>query len=823
MGLGEIRSNWAQFLAIIAIGAIAVTLFVGLLANAEVFALRVSETYTSGNMADIWVTTSSYDANDEEELCTILGERGTLDSRFEVTAQAGSRSVYMIVEEEEPSISKPYDLESSDQESSSNYVRIDEALSGHEKDNDGLYDIGMPLDISLDLSSFLDSFSAYTHFISDDSPFSKGNVTLSFTITGTMKYPENICKAAYNSSAVLISNDAFMEVFDELLSSSFSKELLPTIKIVLVNSKILLFKEGKYFLAPNQYLVKANSEEDVSKIQADFDEYFAKKDSSNLYSLNNRENMAYVLTVESDVNQAMQFTFLFPFVFFFVALLVILTTTSQLVLKERGQIGTMKALGLKKREILLFFMGITFVLVALGTLIGEILGPIIIPAIMNQKYAIIYTLPSLTYHFPVLDGVLTAVIFLGVSVLVTYLVAHKEASLKPTESMRPKPAKLKAKESKKAQSPRLLSLRMAFRNMRIDLVKSIMVVVGVLGCTALLVCGFGIEDTVNYGVDHDMRLANSADITLSLSSKKTREAFTSDIDANEDIASFQLYTKSTSLVSSSSGLSASSNVFIIEPSTHEHFFLQGEMEHDGIALSTKIAETISANKGDTITFTYGSLTYQGEIYSVFDAFVYNGVIVYADSKTLALDDYLSYSYSGIMVDLKENVDPNTAKSNLTSSLSYILSAQTQNDWQESLNDIMSGVLIMTTAVKVFAILLALVVLYNLALMNFKERQRDIATLKVLGFNLKEIGASLLFEAMTLTAIGVILGLFIGVPFLYGVLTLNKVEIVMYIIHVDALSFVISFLLTFGVAFLINLFFARKARRVKMVESLKSVE
>jgi putative ABC transport system permease protein len=113
---------------------------------------------------------------------------------------------------------------------------------------------------------------------------------------------------------------------------------------------------------------------------------------------------------------------------------------------------------------------------------------------------------------------------------------------------------------------------------------------------------------------------------------------------------------------------------------------------------------------------------------------------------------------------------------------------------------MSGVHIMTNAVKGFAIILAIIVLYNLALLNFRERTRDIATLKVLGFTKHEIASSLLWETMSLTAVGVIFGMLLGYPFLLAVLKLNTVQLVQYLYHIYPLTYVYSFLLTFIVAF-----------------------
>lgn len=130
---------------------------------------------------------------------------------------------------------------------------------------------------------------------------------------------------------------------------------------------------------------------------------------------------------------------------------------------------------------------------------------------------------------------------------------------------------------------------------------------------------------------------------------------------------------------------------------------------------------------------------------------------------------------------------------------------------------------MTNAVKIFAILLAIVVLYNLSLMNFKERGRDIATLKVLGFSKFEIALSLLVESLLLTFIGVLFGFVLGYPFLALVLNTNIVELVEYLIHINPLSFFYSFLLTFVVAFIVNLVLVRKTKKIQMIESLKSVE
>ena len=836
LGLREIKNNWKQFLAIIAIGSIAVTLFVGLMANADNFESRVQKTFDSGNMADLWVTTKTYDENDVYKIRQIVGEEGEVESRFEAMGQAGHHSVYVGITYGEPTISHPYDLQKTEEDTESYFVRIDESLGSKGNDDSvmGSYSLGGDLALTIDMSTFTsrsawlsDLLNLEKYYEDDKNPLKAKTVELDFKVTALMKFPENITKSLYNSSTIIVSDLAFRKAFDEMLSGNMKEGISEEEKreeidlIYEVLTEVSLFHRHGH-LSPNQYLITLNDGVDSSLVKGKISDYFKAKKANNLLSVNDRSDMPFVITVTNDVAQARNFTFLFPFVFFFVAVLVILTTTSQIILKERMQIGTMKALGLKKGEIMSLYVSITLALVGIGTLIGEIVGPILIPWIMDKKYAIIYTLPKLGYVFPWVTGILTAVSFLLIAAGVTYFIARREISLKPCESMRPRPMVMKSHSLKfePKHGITFLSLKMAIRNMWSDVVKSIMVIVGILGCTALLVCGFGVEDTVNYGLYHDLDLGNSQDISLTFSSLKTEGEIKNEILAVEGVESFEMYTRSTSTIGYEEGHSTDSFIYILGKNNGKtHMKYVPDMPSEQVAISTKISEETGAKAGDTITFTYSNRTYTSTVYEVYEAFVYNGVIVYGDSPVLG--DW-GGAYLGANVDILEGYSAAEVKEKLLS-LPYVMQAQTQDDWAESINDVMGGILIMTNAVKVFAILLAITVLFNLALMNFKDRTRDIATLKVLGFGRAEIAFSLLFEMMTLVAIGVAAGLFLGIPFHFGVMALNKVDLVYYIYHINPLSFVLSFVLTFVVALLVNGFYSFRSESVKMVESLKSVE
>lgn len=826
MLLRSFKKAWAQFLAVIAIGAIAVTLFVGLLANANSFENRVNEVYSEGNLASLWVTTTKYDQKDQAAISSLLNDEEEMEGRLYVPATAGSKSVYLVVAKETPKISKPYgELNLSSKSTDAYYTYMDKELANETQavlsDAFRLDDV-VPFYFSLasygidEIASYLDSY------VKDGGSniFKSDKLSFNATVTGFMSNPENVTKSSYNTSIVLMSDAMFKEGITKVIDDNFNelgKKLISTALKQLIGFNSL---DSDTLTNPNQYLITVKDENRVSELKTKINDYFQSKEENNLYLTTSRSEMPFYVTLNNDVTQARQFTFVFPFVFFAVALLVILTTLSQRVLQERSQIGTMKAIGIKKSQIYFHYMRLTSLLVGIGILIGEILGPIIIPRILGEKYSILYSLPAMKYTFPILEGILTAIAFLGVASLVTFLICHKEVSLKPVDSMRPEPPKLKFKHIRKMKKGKVgaISLRMAFRNIRINKVKSLMVIIGVMGCTALLSCGFGIEDTIDNGISHDLSLFYDTDLNVTYKNAVSYEDATNTLLSYEGIKEVEPYLATTTTTYKIDGAQVETNLRIMQKDGEA---VKLDFNHDEVAITQKVAKKGNISVGDTINFQYNNINYEAKVALIEDAFVYHGIYCYTDASFFK--DVTSFTYTTAYVKLDDGANPKALKETLEEKCEIVQSATTSEDREAQIQDIMSGVKVMTNAVKVFAILLAIVVLYNLALMNFKERTRDIATLKVLGFSRTEIALSLMFETMSLTAIGVIFGLALGYPFLLAVLGTNIVELVEYLYSITILSYVLSFVLTFVVAFLVNIILVQRTKKVLMVESLKSVE
>ncbi len=335
-----------------------------------------------------------------------------------------------------------------------------------------------------------------------------------------------------------------------------------------------------------------------------------------------------------------------------------------------------------------------------------------------------------------------------------------------------------------------------------------MVILGVAGCSALLLCGFGVENTINYGLDLELGTYTPYDVTVSYSDGLSHF---DDISALEGVVAVDEYAKYS--VTAQGEKILSSYVYVM-PSAPKIIDLG--YDDNSVLVSSKLAKDIGVSAGDNVSFVYEGVTYAAKVTEIIDLCVTQGIIV---SEYLFAETY--FPPTGAFVKTESGFAAATAES--IAGEKGILSATSMSDMRLHADEILSSIRVMTMTIRIFAILLAVVVLYNLALLNFKERTKDIATLKVLGFSKFEIASSFIIEIISLTFFGSLIGLTLGYPLLYAVLSINETPLICYIYHIASNSYLYTVLLTCGTSFAINLFFAFLTNKVKMVESLKSVE
>lgn len=789
----EIKSNIKQFLAIIFIVSLAVTLFVGLSANTKSFNNRVNKLYKEGNIADIYTYVSSYDGDDLFNLKNIDNVED-VNQRFVMDGELNGGAITFILNEKEPTIAKPssYDGTSIDCLIDSYFARLHKINVGD----------SITFHLPLDLTILTDNFKlGLKNGVND--PFDNGMIPLSFNVTGTMTHPEAIENGAFSTGKMMVSQSYYETAFNKLIDDSYVEAFASTIKNT-INSNVKLV---------NQYVLTVDQDKNIDSVLNGINEYYSNKESSNLVTALKLERLPSNATIQSDLIQAEQLAIVFPAIFFLVAILVVLTSITQMIFKSRQEIGTFKALGFNNKELTIHYIGIGITLCLIGVIIGSFLGPFLIPFVMNQKYKLIYNLPVLNYTLPVASILQCVAIFIVLAAIVTFIVVRSEIKLKPSESMRPRViANFKEQNNDKKVKPNhaLLALKMAFRNIINKKSRTMMVLLGVMGCTALLCAGFGVMDTINYGMNLDMDINLNSDITLTYN--ETGHSLKQELLNDPDIIAINEYSESPiRILTEDKAFDTTIKVF--EDDSTAYQFL--EKIDNGLILPYKIASELSISKGEEISYLYMGTEYKTVVDDIFETSLNINAFSFANNVQ-------GIPVSGAHLFVKDDAKLSDVKTRISEQYS-ISNLTTKEDTKKQADNILSSIKIMTNTVKVFAILLAIVVSYNLALLNFNEQKRDIATLKVLGFKKIEIGLSLVFELLFLTIIGAILGLFLGYPLLVLILEVNKTSLIYYLYHINFSTYIYSILISLGTALVVNFLLVRVANKVNSVEALKSVE
>lgn len=876
----DIVRNIKQFIAIIFIIAVAVTLFIGLEANSKEFERRVNVVYEKGNIADIWVTVNPdfFSTQVDDDYNKIVefngGDSSLVEKRFYYPSSINNFSTNALMSKDFPKINTAYEYEFSSDLNLNNFFVIDKAFATrYESLTQKRLKLGDTLPITFDVSSITDLdqeidenseevINSLIEGINENSEISSENKTLlinfiennkdkvitllknsvskiseideieiNVTINGFMKHPENIQSATFNDSSYLLSSKLFLKKLLTKISEniSFEDERIQLIfESVFSNIESDIDNESNDFLNSimsnfaNQYIIKVEDKNNLSYIKDEINFYY--KDKDNLIALTDINSMPSNAVIQSDIVQSRQFTYAFPIIFFLVAILVVLTTISQLILKERTQIGTLKSLGLTRHGVLLYYLSMMLVITLIGVILGCIIGPLLIPYILNIKYSILYSLPSLSFYFPTVDVIIVTLCILGAVSLLTYLLIKKEISLTPANSMRPAIPKIKFNK-KKTNKFKNISLMMALRNIKVHITKSLMVVLGILGCTGLLICGMGIDDTINYGKDTDLGSFLSCDLQLTYGSKTIKDTANKellelkDAEGNNFVTLAEEYSTLTTTISKN-GNNYNANVYYFsKDATTFKYPKWDDLNGEGIAINESKADEYGYSVGDKITFKVGSATYTKTIASIFYSFSISGLFIYTETIP-----ELSNYRTNCWVNITKGYSQNEAKELiLSSNITEVNNILTYSENVDRIDGYMQSVRTMTNTIKMFALVLACIVLVNLSILNFRERLRDYATLKVLGYSRFEISKSMIYETMILTAIGSILGVFAGLPLEIIVLATNKTPLVSWKYLIYPQTYVYAFLISFVTALIINIIMTHEIKKISMSESLKSVE
>ena len=884
--LKDLKSNLKQFISIVFIIALAVTLFVGLQANYLSLKTRVDDFYTQGNVADYFLTYTLVDENEETTINNLIPFDIDTNQRMNISAKVEGKSINLAVSDTYPTVSKAYELlkdgTSNDElylddgivpQDEENYFIIDKSVfyflnqdPSREKFEDK-YKIGDIIELSVSISSYkstiLDNFDTlfeqFTSYFNEeeyetlknttkqyieDFFVSNPNIEIKTKYTNYMLHPENIAADNTSTPLALMGRKTLLNCLNPIIEEALGglKEIYSENNISNKDAIIYyLEKFGNSLLnSSNQLLLKVENDRYLNDAKRILDNYFSNKTYEEGQILNRMiymtdlNNLPSNLTVANDIEQARNLSLTFPMIFLLVAVLIVITTISQLIIKERQQIGTFKALGLSKFEILTHYLMTTLIISFVGIIFGVFFGPFLLPKIMDIKYNIIYSITPTTYAVPWLIAVLTSVVVLAVVAFITWFIVNKELRVTPVESMRPAVPKIKfkGKNAAKAKDTRFMSIKVALRNIKVYFTKSIMVIIGICGCTGLLVCGFGVDNTIDNGVNKDMTTFFNYDIMTTYSNYTAKNndlilenpEFEGVFDADR---CYELTILPTSYYVNE-GTSFSNTIYILPQKAFDDGTFKISFPENTVAIAKSCAEKINVSLGDTVSFRVLDQEFSRTIGLIYEDFSMKSLYLHAEDNidgTAIQEIYSTYNTSGYFNLLGDPSEEEIVQ--IVDKMKHmdigIATCISLNQTIKKINDLVSSVKLMTMAIKVFAILLAVVCLINLALLNFKERTREIATMKVLGFSLQEIARSLIYEVLILTVVGSGLGLAIGYPLLYLILSINQNNYISFLYYIAPESYVLGILLSVVTSFVVNVVLSFFINKVPMVESLKSVE
>lgn len=629
-------------------------------------------------------------------------------------------------------------------------------------------------------------------------------------------------------------------------------------KIALTQKEVELFeqKTSAYNMIANAEAEIASNENALNEAQEELDgnrEEFEEKikeaeekildakeklndiETPKLYILEREDNSGYSGFIQ-DIQSIENIGKVFPIVFFVIATLISLTSMTRMVEEQRQQIGTMKALGYTKIQISMKYVLYASLATVIGGIIGMTICFYILPKVIWMMYSMMYVIPNFVIEFNTEFGLTGLIVAIVCIVGATIYACLKELIENPATLMRPKAPKIGKRVLlekipfiwKRLNFTSKVTVRNLFRYKK----RFLMTVIGIFGCTSLILFGFLLKDSVAGIVEKQYGKIFNYNFIVTLKSSLNNDdinSVSSEIKDNEK-------TKEVVDVSLTSAnvLANDSNeeVQIIVPENLEEIYSvinfvdtknnNINIENDGVILTDKVANLLKVKVGDKITIKN---TNDEEVETVVQNIVKNYVYHY---MYMGKDTYEklfgNFNVNGMLINTGD-ID-NELKDELARELMNnpkVSSVTNIDSMKQTIEDMMGLMKYVVWVLIVSAGLLAFVVLYNLATVNISERIRELATIKVLGFYDNEVYNYVSKETSILTVIGIALGMLGGIILNIFILKTCEINILRFEQVLKPYAFIVSALITIAFTIIINIATYFTLKKINMIESLKSVE
>ena len=557
---------------------------------------------------------------------------------------------------------------------------------------------------------------------------------------------------------------------------------------------------------------------------ADAEAEIANLEKPEWYLFNREDNSGYTTFLES-ATKIDSIAAVFPLFFIAVAFLMCLNTMTRMIEEERTEIGIFTSLGISNFQIIFSYIFYVLIATIIGLLIGLSIGYTVVPHVLYNVYTQAYVIPGLkTYvNIPICISIIEVCVI--TMSLVTFIAVTAKFKNSPANLLRP--ASPKSGRKVLLEKINFLWKRISFswkvtiRNLFRYKKRIIMTLIGISGCTALLLTGFGIKDSISEIVEIQYGEIETYDALAVLDNPVTEKSSEINEFLSQNSISNPLYAymETLTFAANSKNIDVYSLAFATN-SIDKYFNLKDldgndlELNDEGAIITEKIAKILNVNIRDTITLRdNNNEIYVIKISGISKNYINNYVYMNTNYYNLVFGDI---SYNTIIANIGNHGD-------VLMNSNYFSNIQYTEDSMSMLQDIFDSMNNIVFLIIGFSSVLAITVLYNLTTINISERVREIATLKVLGFNDKEISMYVYRETIILTIFGIIIGLLLGIGLNAFVLTVAETDEIIFAKEIHYLSYILAIVIMIIFTIVVQIITNFILKKINMIDSLKSVE
>ena len=792
----DIKQNKMQFFNIFIMVFLGVFVFAGIHSYMDGMQESANKYYESNNLQDIWITGENFSKDDLEKVKNIqnvnqaervLTISTELENKDNVTLETN------FIESND--ISKMYIVEGENFEKDKKGIWIDSYLAKN-------LNLKVGDEISFKYKEYkitekilgLVTTPDHVYFVKDDTAIFPTHKDYGFVYLSINEFPKDYI---YDELRTNIAKENQMINNKDSITNEIIEDMIPNFNI-----------ENYYIY--NSILVDVKDTTKLEDTKRDIE-----NNIKNAIAVTDREASVSYNGYNSEIEEGATYSGVFTFLFLFIAILSVATTMNRFVKKQRSQIGTLKALGFKNRKIIKHYVGYGFYISLLASILGILLGNFVLgDFFLNMEMSY--------FEVPVYNTVVLPIVYIlaiGVVILITaitYLSCRNILKESAVEALRveiPKVKKTKFDLTTKGIFKKAsISTRWNLRDIGRNKGRSLMAIVGIIGCTMLLVCAFGLLDTMNSYLDWEFNKISNFKYKLSLDSQYTQEQFDKLVKkyGNETSQSFGVEIKNKDKKETNTVTVNDANEHL-KYTDHNRQYM--ELNDDGIYITEKLSEKYGLKVGDEITW---------HVFGDDNWYTSKIVGLNRDPQNQQLNMTRKYYESLGLTYKADSLYTNDDLRDIRT-LEGVETIQSIDNLKTGMESMLKTMQSMIVLLIVVSAILGFVIIYNLGVLSFSEKQYQFATLKVLGFKNKQIKNIFVKQNLWLAVIGILIGLPLGffmVDYIFKAALGDSYD---FNAQISIVSYLYAAVGSFIVAIFVNKVLARKVKKIDMGSSLKGNE